>query len=275
MLGTKDSISACLVVYNEEMVIERCLKSIAGFVNEIIIVHDGKCTDKTLEIAQKYTDKIFIREHAGMMETHLVFAFNQAKGEWLLRIDADEFLSPEDFPKIKESMLSNETDALILNWEMWNGKKTIYFPGLQKMCFMRRGHFHYCGIPHENGVVDGEVKKINVYLHHRPVYSNVAWTSFWRKSKKWIPVHASYFFPEQTKFECFNDLAEDWIRQARQVRQHLAYYRFGEPFRMSLGQLRNDLWRHNVGWKLGMQRFVYFYWLYSLVTKMEKKLIKA
>lgn len=272
MLGAKDSISACLVVYNEEAVIERCLKSIVDFADEIIVVHDGACQDQTLAIAKKYTDKVFTRPHAGVMEAHLVFAFNQTQGEWLLRIDADEFLSPEDFFKIKQAMREPNVDALILRWEMWNGKKTISFPGLQKMCLTRRSHFHYCGIPHENGRVDGEVKKIDVYLHHRPLYSNVAWASFWRKSKKWVPVHAVYFFPEQIKFDCFNASPKDWVRQTRQVRQHLWYYRFFEPIKVSFGQLKNGLWRHAIGWKLVIQRWMYFHWLYSLVAKMEKEL---
>lgn len=45
------SISACLVVRNEEAVIERCLESLAGVVDEIVLVHDGECEDRTLEIA--------------------------------------------------------------------------------------------------------------------------------------------------------------------------------------------------------------------------------
>ena len=118
MPSSKGTISACLVVYNEEAVIERCLQSIKGQVDEIIVVHDGPCADKTLEIAKRYTDKIFVRDHAGVMEAHLVFAFQQAQSEWLFRIDADEFLDVEGFLKIKEAIRSDVTDALILNWEM-------------------------------------------------------------------------------------------------------------------------------------------------------------
>ena len=48
MQNDRQTISACLVVYNEEKVIRQCLDSIKGFVDEIILVHDGQCTDKTL-----------------------------------------------------------------------------------------------------------------------------------------------------------------------------------------------------------------------------------
>lgn len=49
-------ISACVIVKNEEKNIEKCLMSINTIVDEIIIVDTGS-TDKTIDIAKKYTDK--------------------------------------------------------------------------------------------------------------------------------------------------------------------------------------------------------------------------
>jgi len=77
------SISACLVVRNEEAVIERCLHSLAGVVDEIVLIHDGECTDRTLEIAERFGARITVADHAGGNEPHLPFAFALATGEWL------------------------------------------------------------------------------------------------------------------------------------------------------------------------------------------------
>ena len=274
MLSKPGTISACLVVYNEEAVIERCLLSIRGLVDEIIIVHDGECSDQTLVIAKRYTDKVFVRDHAGMMEAHLVFAFEQATSEWLFRIDADEFVDKEDFVKIKEAVSEKEVSALILKWEMWDGQRVIEFPGLQKMCLVRRDHFHYCGIPHENGFVDGGVKKIDVYLHHRPAYNNIVWSSFMRKARKWVPVHVTYFFPEETKFDCFNTDSTSWIETTKYVRKHLWYYQILEPFKMALGQLKNGLWKNHYGWQVVFERYVYYVMLYRGVYKKQKLIAK-
>ena len=52
------SISLCMIVKNEERVLERCLQSLQGLMDEIIIVDTGS-TDRTKEIAKKYTDKIY------------------------------------------------------------------------------------------------------------------------------------------------------------------------------------------------------------------------
>ena len=51
-------ISLCMIVKNEEKVLARCLDSIVGLMDEIIIVDTGS-SDKTKEIARKYTDNIY------------------------------------------------------------------------------------------------------------------------------------------------------------------------------------------------------------------------
>ena len=51
-------ISATIITLNEEENIEKCLQSLKGFADEIIIVDSGS-TDKTVEIAEKFKSKIF------------------------------------------------------------------------------------------------------------------------------------------------------------------------------------------------------------------------
>ena len=52
------SVSLCMIVKNEEDVLERCLESAAGLADEIIIVDTGSI-DRTREIATRFTDRIF------------------------------------------------------------------------------------------------------------------------------------------------------------------------------------------------------------------------
>ena len=88
-----NKISACLVVHNEEKVIRRCLDSIKNVVDEIIVVHDGPCTDKTMEIAREYGAKIYEQPFNGEAEKHRPFSYRMTSGAWILQIDADEYLS--------------------------------------------------------------------------------------------------------------------------------------------------------------------------------------
>ena len=272
-MESKKIISACMVVYNEEKVIQRCLDSIKDLVDEIIVVHDGECADKTLEIAKKYTDKIFVREHVGVMEAHLVFAYEQAQGEWLLRIDADEFIDIFDHDKIRSLLASSNTNnGYTFNWEFWDGKKTVSIKGLQKSCFFRKNNFHYIGVTHEVGYVDGGFKKVDIFLHHRPMYNNVSWKEFTRKVKKWIPVYVRSFFPGLIKYDCFNTTPDKWINYANKVTKHPLYHMAVYPLKVSLGQLKNGLWTSWTGLNIACQQYVCYFWIYWQIWKMKKKL---
>jgi len=61
MLNVKN-ITAIIIIYNEEIKIEDCLKTIHDF-DQIIVIHDGECSDRSLEIASKYTDDIYVLPH--------------------------------------------------------------------------------------------------------------------------------------------------------------------------------------------------------------------
>lgn len=84
-------ISACVISYNEEKKIEACLKSLEGLVDEIILV-DSNSTDKTVEIASHYTDRIYRQPFLGYV-AQKNFAVEKARYDWILSLDCDERLS--------------------------------------------------------------------------------------------------------------------------------------------------------------------------------------
>lgn len=86
-------ISACVISYNEEEKIEDCLKSLSAVADEIIIV-DSLSTDKTVEIAKKYTDKIYAQKFLGHVEQKNL-AVSKASNDWIISLDCDERLTPE------------------------------------------------------------------------------------------------------------------------------------------------------------------------------------
>ena len=92
MGNNKAKISVTVRTFNEEKNLRDCLKSVS-WADEIVVV-DSKSSDKTVEIAQDFTDKIIIQEwlgHIGQSQ----FATDQAKNLWVLHMDADERISPE------------------------------------------------------------------------------------------------------------------------------------------------------------------------------------
>ncbi|MCP6652311.1 glycosyltransferase, partial [Klebsiella pneumoniae] len=67
------------------------LDSVKAVVDEIVIVDTGS-VDKTIEIAKSYTDKVYSYSWQGDFSAARNFAINQCSCEWILSLDADEWL---------------------------------------------------------------------------------------------------------------------------------------------------------------------------------------
>ena len=117
----KNLLSVVISVFNGEKELEDCLKS-ASFADEIIVVNSSS-TDKTLGIAQKYTDKIFTRPNNLMLNINKNFGFSKASGEWILSLDADERITPE----LQKEILSTLNSQLSTTDGYWIPRKNIIF----------------------------------------------------------------------------------------------------------------------------------------------------
>lgn len=101
------TVSICMIVKNEEKVLERCLSSIADLGEELVIVDTGS-TDRTKEIAARYTDRIYDFTWVGDFSKARNFAFSKATCDYIYTADADEMLDAENrerFRELKESLL--------------------------------------------------------------------------------------------------------------------------------------------------------------------------
>lgn len=96
----KNSLSICIIAKNEELNIEKSLKSIHSIADEIILVDTGS-TDKTKEIAKKYNAKIFDFKWNDDYSKARNESIKYAKSEWILVLDADEELTEEGKKNIK------------------------------------------------------------------------------------------------------------------------------------------------------------------------------
>lgn len=98
------TISVCMIVKNEEKNLAGCLDCLKAIADEIIIVDTGS-TDKTKEIAKRYTDKVFDFEWVDDFSAARNFAFSKATMDYIYSADADERLDKENqtkFLQLKE-----------------------------------------------------------------------------------------------------------------------------------------------------------------------------
>jgi len=104
----RQKVSATLITFNEEGNIEACLDSIR-WADEIIVV-DSESTDRTVEIAKKFTDKVFTNPWPGHKQQKN-YAIDQSSFDWIFSIDADERVTPELREYILKILESPQADG--------------------------------------------------------------------------------------------------------------------------------------------------------------------
>ena len=136
----RTNISAIIVIHNEEKFVRKCLSSIKDICEEIIIMHDGKCTDNSLVIASEFTDKVFESKRYGSPESHLVDGLYLSQHDWILRLDTDEHLSDELIVHIRKlDLAQTQFTHFKASWRSWRGSGIlVQSPYLQKILIFNR-----------------------------------------------------------------------------------------------------------------------------------------
>ena len=101
------TISVCMIVKNEEKHLARCLDSLQGLWDELVIVDTGS-TDDTRKIAEGYTDRVYDYQWRDDFAHARNHAFSLAQCDYIYAPDADEVLAPEarrKFSQLKQTLL--------------------------------------------------------------------------------------------------------------------------------------------------------------------------
>ena len=112
-------LSVIILTYNEELHIKRCLDNVSTIAKEIFII-DSFSTDRTLDIARQYPNvQILQNEWGNNYARQFNWGLDNApiSGQWILRLDADEYLMPEliEELKVKLPTTSAEVTGYVFN----------------------------------------------------------------------------------------------------------------------------------------------------------------
>lgn len=121
----KLKLSLCMIVKNEQEDLSRCLDAIKKFVDEIVLVDTGS-TDKTKEIAKKYTQKVFDFKWKNDFAAARNESLKHATGDWILCLDADEIVSPEDLQRVRDLMQFEDVDGYALIQRNYRQPSLLY-----------------------------------------------------------------------------------------------------------------------------------------------------
>jgi glycosyltransferase involved in cell wall biosynthesis len=168
-------LSVVVVTLDEEERIRACLQS-AAWADELIVV-DAESRDKTAAIARELTEHVFVRPWPGFA-AQKNFGLDQARGDWILSLDADEVVSPtlrEEIAAIVERGGAHTGYAVPRRNVFWGRfiRHGGLYPDWQVRLFARgRGRFVERSV-HESVKIEGRVGRLTGHLEHRS-YRDVA-----------------------------------------------------------------------------------------------------
>jgi glycosyltransferase involved in cell wall biosynthesis len=136
-------LTVIILTYNEELHLARCLESALRLSSNVVVV-DCFSTDRTLEIANSFGATVLQRAWDGSHSTQVNWALDQLaqlpiQTEWVMRIDADEVLTPELVSQIKDALpkVGSQIDGISCIRKMTFQGKLIRFGGVGKNRVMR------------------------------------------------------------------------------------------------------------------------------------------
>ena len=165
------TISLCMIVKNEEKILERCLDSVADLVDEIVIADTGS-TDATREIARRYTEKVYDFPWTDDFSAARNFVFSRATQEYIYSADADEVLSPENrerFRLLKETLLP-EVEIVQMKYANQLQFNTVYNydEEYRPKLFKRKRDFVWEAPIHETVRLEPVIYDSDIVITHLP-----------------------------------------------------------------------------------------------------------
>lgn len=179
-------MTAIILTYNEENILEKCLVELLKLTTDIIIV-DSFSTDNTVRIAEKYNCKIFQKKFEGYASQRNYALTKVAnEEEYIIMIDADEIITPLLLKEIKLALQQEKYDVLLVKRrEFFLGKELkfsagngVYFPRI-----FRKKSMKICREINENYKWDGKILKLEHKLNH---------FSFNKGVTEWTMKHNTY-----------------------------------------------------------------------------------
>ncbi len=143
--------SICLIAKNEEKRIERCLSAASKLDAEIVLVDTGS-TDRTKELAAKYTDKIYDFKWCNDFSAARNFSISKATYDWILVLDCDEYVESFDLDELLTFFNPKLTHIVgtLLRRNATGDNNSCMLDRVERL--FHRKYYHYEGIIHEQVV---------------------------------------------------------------------------------------------------------------------------
>jgi hypothetical protein len=248
------AISLVICVYKETAMLDRLLRDAADCYDDLVVVHDGPAapdeSERIKQLVVQRGGRFFVRPRAFQQEPHWPFAWEQARHDWILRLDADELLDEEMKQWLRrfrsEPEPAADASGYTCIWPLWNGTRAITqrWPAGRIFLFHKK-RVRFFGMAEQVPIADDHFEALSLVLQHRPHRKSYGLASllFRRQAFLWRSVIAQSLLGRPTDLACWRWTDEQWPEVWEEIRRR--------PMRTALYRLlawpilgMRDYWHH-------------------------------
>ncbi len=167
--------SLAMIVKNEQAVLGRCLDSVKDLFDEIVIVDTGS-SDKTKQIAHKYTPFVYDLKWVNDFSLARNFSFEKATGDYVMWLDADDVFPQKNhdaFLQLKKYINKHSPDVVMMKYNISfddNGNATYSY--YRERIVVNNGNYLWQDPVHEVIQPSGKVYYSPIGIEHHPMKDN-------------------------------------------------------------------------------------------------------
>ena len=168
------TISVCMIVKDEEAVLERCLACVKQFADEIIIVDTGS-SDRTKEIAYSFTKQVFDYPWIDDFAAARNEAFSKASCEYVMWLDADDVILDEDIAKLKrlKQQGNHSVDIFLCKYDTeFDEQGAVVFSYYRERIIRNDSSHQWVGAVHETIALQGKLEYLDIAIRHQKLVVN-------------------------------------------------------------------------------------------------------
>jgi len=221
------AISLVVCVHLQRDLLERLIRESRGCYDELLVLHDIPDVQNVRSVVEAANGRFFERPPSFLQEPHWPFLWAQAKCDWILRLDADEFPSEEMKKWLQEFRRAPEPPAEISGytciWPLWNGQRMVSkkWPAGRNFLFHKQ-RVRFLGMCEQVPIPDDNYKPLDFILHHQPKRKSYGVRNILVRKQSWRGTKfiAHCLLGKPTDLVCWRWENEDWPLHWEQIRQH-------------------------------------------------------
>lgn len=270
-----NSVTVVIPVKNEAQNLLRCIEAVATL-GSVVVVDSGS-TDDTRDLAKSAGAEVLDFEWDGQFpkKRNWTLCNYDFKTDWVIFLDADEFVSSEFIAEVKQAISNTEHVGFLLHFENYfMGQHLEYGDTMRKLALFRVGAGKYERIEegnwshldmevHEHPVLEGSIGEVNAPIEHRD----------FRGLKHYIAKHNEYSSWEAARYlRLIGEQGTEWqgltARQKKKYR-NLGKWWFAPAYFMATYFLKRGFLDGQVGFYFALMKAIYFFQIRLKIREFE------